>query len=101
MIQILALRKRLLRSAEAAGLLAQHADRIGEMQQQRRSSRFVRPSNPGISKGSEFILTEQMYFGADAAIVNAYLYLSGKNMDAFLRKRDGRWQVTQGSLWEN
>lgn len=63
--------------------------------------RFVRPSDPGISKGSEFILIEQMYFDADAAFVNAYLYPSSKNIDAFLRKRNGRWQVTQKSLWEN
>lgn len=63
--------------------------------------RFFRPSNPGISKGSEFILIEQMYFDEDAAFVNAYLYPSGKNIDAFLRKRDGQWQVTQRSLWEN
>lgn len=63
--------------------------------------RFIRSSAPNISSNADFILIEKMYFDADAAFVNAHLYPSGKNIDAFLRKRDGPWQVTQRSLWEN
>lgn len=63
--------------------------------------RFIRSSTPKVSRNSDFILIERMYFDADAAFVNAYLYPSGKNIDAFLRKRNGQWQVVQRSLWEN
>lgn len=63
--------------------------------------RFTRSSTLKGSRNSDFILIEKMYFDADAAFVNVYLHPSGKNIDASLRKRDGRWQVTQRSLWEN
>lgn len=63
--------------------------------------RFIRSSTPSADRRPPFILIEKMYFDTDAAFVQAYLYPSGKNIDAFMRKKSGRWQVVESSLWEN
>lgn len=61
--------------------------------------RFVK-SIVEFDRNSNVLVVDKMYFDDDAAFVELRFPPTGKNGAAFLRKRAGKWVVTQSTLWE-
>jgi hypothetical protein len=64
------------------------------------SVKIIRSSSPEASRNGGFIAVYKMYFDNDAAFVEIGFPPSGKNADVFLRKKSGKWVVTQKRMWE-
>ncbi|MEG2805071.1 hypothetical protein [Stenotrophomonas sp.] len=51
-------------------------------------------------QNAAYMVLYKLYFDDDAAFIEFGFPPTGQNGDAFLRKRSGRWVVTQSMLWE-
>jgi hypothetical protein len=51
-------------------------------------------------RGHPYVLINRLYFDNDAAFIDLHFSPSGKNVDAFMRKRNGVWRVVEKGMWE-
>lgn len=63
--------------------------------------RIIASSHPDFSSREPFVLVERLYYDEDAAFIGLHLVPSGKNVEALMRKRNGKWVVVEKLLWEN
>lgn len=90
-----------LASRNAAFLWEKLPSGIRECKSENGAITILRSSSSEFNRQREFIFIEKMYLDKDAAFVQFSFAPSGKNGDAFLRKRPDGWAVIQSYLWEN
>lgn len=64
------------------------------------SLRIIASSHPDFNSRRPFVFVERLYYDEDAAFIGLHLVPSGKNVDALMRKKNGKWRVVESTFRE-